>query len=153
MHIGGKVNVKASRRAVWSVLTDAEAVSRCTPGLESMEVLVPGRIFRAVGAIGVGSMKVRFTTEVEWLELHPPRRAVMKLSGRGRRSSVQVGSEVLLADGADGSTDMEWAADVTVKGTLDKLAARLMKPATYQMTGEFFNCIKRKIESGVMTDF
>jgi carbon monoxide dehydrogenase subunit G len=117
-----------------------------------MEVLEPGRRFRAVGALGVGSLKVRFTTEVEWLELYPPRRAVMKLSGRGRRSSVQVGSELLLADGADGSTDMEWSADVTVKGTLNKLAARLMKPVTYQMTGEFFNCIKRKIENDVMMD-
>ena len=148
MRIGGQINIKASRENVWNVLTDAEVVSRCTPGLESMEIIVPGRKYRAEGVLVLGAIKVKFTTDVEWLELDPPHRAVMKMVGRGRRSSFKVGGEALLSDGVDGSTDMQWAAHVKVKGTINKLAARLMKPATSQMTGKFFKCIKKRIESG-----
>jgi len=148
MRIGGQVNIKASREKVWNVLTDAEVVSRCTPGLKSMEIIEPGKRFRAEGAFAFGAFKVKFTTDVEWLELDPPHRAVMKMVGRGRRNSVKVGSEVLLSDGNDGSTDMQWAARVKVEGTINKLAAKLMQPATSQMTGKFFRCIKKKIERG-----
>ena len=148
MRIGGKVNVKASRENVWNVLTDTESVSQCTPGLESLEIIVPGRKFKAVGALVVGAIKVGFKADVEWLELEPPHRAVMKMSGRGRKTSFKVGSEALLSDGVDGSTDLQWAARVKVKGTANKLTARLLKPVINKVMGKFFKCLKKRMESG-----
>ena len=41
---------------------------------------------------------------------------------------------------------MEWSADVKVLGTIASLAARLMKPVTQKLTGQFFTCVKKKLE-------
>jgi carbon monoxide dehydrogenase subunit G len=85
-------------------------------------------------------------TDVEWVELDAPNRARMKMRGTAPGSSIDVASEMHLADGPDGSTDMEWSAEVKVLGTVASLAARLMKPVTQKLTGEFFSCVKKKIE-------
>jgi uncharacterized protein len=146
MQFDGKVNIRVPRAEVWAFLTDAEAVSQCMPGLESIEIVSPNKSFRAIGALGLGSVKVRMTTDVEWTELQPPERATMKMKGTAPGSSIDVASAMRLADGTDGSTDMEWSADVKVMGTIASLAARLMKPVTQQLTGQFFSCVKKKIE-------
>lgn len=146
MRVEGNVNIKAPPEKVWKVLTDPRKVSQCTPGLESLKIITPGRKFQAVGSLGLGSLKIRFTTDVEWLELEPPRRARMKMNGKASGSSIDVGSEMELVDGPDGSTSMKWSAEVKVLGDIASLAARLMKPVTQKMTGQFFNCLKKKVE-------
>lgn len=147
MLIEGKDNIKATRAKVWKFLTDAESVSKCTPGIESMEIIEPGKKFRAIGALGLGTVKVKFNTTIEWLELQKPDKAKMKMSGTAPGSSIDVGSEIQLADGPKGSTDLTWKADVSVVGSIASLAARLMKPVTAKMTGQFFSCLKKNIEA------
>ena len=39
MHLEGSVNIKASRETVWQFLTDAQKVSQCAPGVESVEIV------------------------------------------------------------------------------------------------------------------
>ena len=147
MLIEGKDNIKATRREVWKFLTDAESVSKCTPGIESMEILEPGKKFQALGALGLGTVKVKFKTTIEWLELKEPDRATMKMNGTAPGSSIDVGSEIALADGPAGTTDLVWKAEVNVVGSIASLAARLMKPVTAKMTTQFFSCVKKKIEA------
>ncbi|MGH9323279.1 MAG: CoxG family protein [Vicinamibacteria bacterium] len=146
MLIEGKDTIRATRSEVWKFLTDAESVAKCTPGLESMEVLEPNKKFQALGALGLGTVKVKFKTVIEWTELKPPDSARMKMSGTAPGSNIDVVSEIQLEDGPNGATDLLWKADVRVVGTIASLAARLMKPVTAKMTNQFFDCVKKKIE-------
>jgi carbon monoxide dehydrogenase subunit G len=146
MLLEGKETIQATRTEVWKFLTDAESVAKCTPGLESMEILEPQKKFQAIGALGLGTVKVKFKTTIEWTELEEPESAKMKMSGTAPGSSIDVASDVKLRDGADGSTELAWTADVKVVGTIATLAARLMKPVTAKMTSQFFGCVKKKIE-------
>ena len=148
MRFEGKVNIRAPRTDVWAFLTDASAVSHCMPGLESIEVITPNQKFRAVGSMGLGSVKLKMNTDVEWVELDAPNQAKMKMRGTASGSSIDVASEMELADGPAGSTDLAWSAEVKVLGTIASLAARLMKPVTQKLTGEFFSCVKEKTERG-----
>ena len=50
MRFEGSLSIKAPRERVWRFLTDPEQVAACAPGLESVEVVEPGRRFRAVAA-------------------------------------------------------------------------------------------------------
>lgn len=147
MLLEGKDNIKASRKEVWAYLVDAESVSKCMPGLESMKVLVPKKKFEAVGALGLGTVKVKFKSAIEWMELNEPEHAKMKMSGTAPGSSIDVTSEMNLSDAADGSTDLAWSANINVVGTIASLAARLMKPVTAKITKQFFACVKKKIEA------
>ncbi|MFQ5790793.1 MAG: CoxG family protein [Acidobacteriota bacterium] len=146
MRLDGRVHIKAPRERVWKFLTDADAISKCMPGVDSIEVVTPDKKFRATGSVGLGSVKVKFSNDVEWTELDPPKSAKMKIHGTSPGSSLDMTSVMSLADGPGGSTDMNWSADVKVLGTLASLAARLMKPVTQKLAGEFFNCVKKKIE-------
>ena len=146
MLIEGKDTIKASRDEVWKFLTDAESVAMCTPGIESMEILEPNKKFQALGALGLGTVKIKFKTTIEWTELDAPNRAKMKMHGTAPGSSIDVTSEVDLSDGGNGATCLVWKADVRVVGSIASLAARLMKPVTAKMTGQFFSCVKKRIE-------
>lgn len=146
MHVEGTVTIDAPRQQVWAFLTDPDEVGKCAPGLESMEILEPDERFRAVVSVGFGSMKARFTADVEWVELDEPERAKMKAHGTAPGSTADATSEMKLAENAAGGTDLDWTADITIQGTIASLASRLMGSMTQRLTGEFFDCVKKNIE-------
>jgi uncharacterized protein len=146
MHFDGTVTINAPRNKVWKFLTDPQALSACAPGLESIEVITPNQKFRAVASVGFGAVKATFVTDAEWLDLDPPNRARMKAHGKAPGSVVDTSSEMVLADGPNGSTELKWVADVTVIGTIASLAARLMGVVAQKLTDAFFDCVRKKIE-------
>ncbi len=146
MRFAGTVTIEAPRAQVWKFLTDPHSVGLCAPGLESLEVIIPDKQFKAVAAVGFGSVSVKFNMNVEWLELDPPNRGKIKARGSAPGSAVEGSSEMILRDLPNGSTEMDWTADVVVFGTIASLASRLMGSLTRRLTGEFFNCVKAKIE-------
>ena len=147
MHLEGTVSIDAPREKVWQSLTDPNFVSQCAPGLESMEIIEPNKKFQAVASAGLGSIKVTFKTDVEWLDLDPPTWASMRLHGTAPGSAMDMASEMLLSDGPDGATELKWAAEVVVLGTIASVAARLMSPVAQLLVGSMFNCVKSKIEA------
>jgi carbon monoxide dehydrogenase subunit G len=111
-----------------------------------MEIIEPNKKFQAVAGAGFGSIKITFKTDVEWLELDPPTKASMKVHGTAPGSAVDMTSAMILSDGPDGSTNLNWTAEVVVLGTIASVAARLMQPVASLLVGALFKCIKAKIE-------
>lgn len=146
MQLEGEVDINAPRETVWEFLTDPHQVSKCAPGLDSLEVLEEDKRFQAIVSVGFGSMKARFTAEVEWLELEPPSRAKMKAHGVAPGSTADAVSEMVLSESEGGGTALTWTADVSIQGTIASLASRLMGSMTQRLTGEFFNCVKGNVE-------
>lgn len=146
MRFEGALTIKAPRERVWRFLTDPEAVSGCAPGLESIEILVPGERFRAVAAVGFGAVKASFVSDVEWLDLDAPTRARMKVHGTAPGSAVDAVSEMVLSDGAGGTTSMQWSAEVSVVGAIASIAARLMGSVAQRVTDAFFDSVRERIE-------
>jgi len=147
MHLEGTVTINANRARVWDFLTDPNQVSQCAPGVESVEITEPGKKFRAIAAVGFGTVKARFAGDVEWLELEAPDRAKMKAHGNAPGSAADVVSEMKLSDAPNGGTQLNWTADVTIVGQLAGLAARLMGTVSQKLTAAFFDCVRKKIEA------
>jgi carbon monoxide dehydrogenase subunit G len=145
-HFEGTVNINAPREVVWAFLMDPYKVGACMPGVESVEVEAGDKKFKAVAAIGFGTVKARFKGDAEFIEVEEPNWATLKAHGNAPGSAMDVVSLMLLSDGEDGTTDMKWSADITVLGSLASLAARLMGGITKKMSADFFNCFKKKIE-------
>ena len=146
MQLSGTVNIKAPRQKVWDFLTDPNQVAQCAPGVESVETIEPGRKFKAIAAIGFGTVKAKFKGDGEFVELEAPNRAKIKAHGNAPGSAADVMSEMFLSDGPEGSTDMRWTADITILGQLASLAARMMAPVSQKLTEQFFAAVKKKIE-------
>lgn len=145
-HFEGTLTIKAPREKVWRFFVDPHAVSRCLPDVQSLEVLEEGR-FKAVVRVGVSFIKGDFAFDVSMVELDAPRHARIKGRGGGLGSAVDVESTIALADGAEGTTDLRWAADVVVSGTIASVGARLLSNVVEKKTGELFECIKTQLEA------
>lgn len=147
MNFSGEVTIQAPRDKVWGFLTEAESVSECAPGLESLEVVVPGEKFKAVASVGFGTVKVTFNAEVEWLELEPPGMARMRAHGTAPGSAADATTKMILEEAGEGSTKLVWEAEVQISGTITSLASRLMGSVTKRLTGAFFDCVRKKVEA------
>ncbi|MFV1859019.1 MAG: CoxG family protein [Anaerolineales bacterium] len=147
MKLNGEVTIQADRQKVWEFLTDAESVSQCAPGLESMVIIEPDKQFEAVVAVGFGTIKVRFVTNVRWVELDPPNTAKMTAHGTAPGSAADVNGEMRLEDTPGGGTRMTWSADVVVSGTITSLASRMMGSVSKKIANNFFDCVRGVLEA------
>lgn len=147
MQLKGDVTIRAPRKKVWDFMTDPEQIGQCAPGVEKIEVIEPLKRYRGSVSIGLGSVKARFSGEIEILELNEPNHAKLKAHGSATGSVADAVSEMRLEDGPDGSTLVHWTADVTVAGQLASLASRLMVPVSQKLAGVFYDQVRKKIES------
>ena len=147
MQLKGDVTIRAPRKAVWDFMTDPEQIGQCAPGVEKIEVIEPLKKYKGTVSIGFGAVKARFSGEVDILELDEPNRAKLKAHGSATGSAADAVSEMYLSDGPDGSTLVHWTADVNVAGQLASLAARLMVPVSQKLSSQFYEEVRKRIES------
>jgi carbon monoxide dehydrogenase subunit G len=147
MHFEGHVPIKASREKVWAFVTDPEQVGPCGPGVEKIEV-VDATHFKATAKVGIGFISARFNVDMNFAELQPPDKAVIKAHGQAPGSAVDANAEMTLSDGeAVGTTVMDWTAEVNLSGTLASVGARLIEGTATKMIGQTFECMRAKLEA------
>jgi uncharacterized protein len=143
----GTVPIKAPRDRVWAFVVDPDKVGQCGPGVESLEVVDPTH-FKATAKVGIGFIRARFVVNLEFAELTPPERALIKAHGQAPGSAVDATAEMRLVDGPEpGSTVMDWSADVLIAGTLASIGARMIEGTANKMISETFDCIRAKLEA------
>lgn len=147
MQLKGDVTIRAPRKKVWDFMTDPNQIGQCAPGVEKIEMIEPLKKYRGTVSVGFGAVKARFSGEVDILELDEPNRAKLKAHGSATGSVADAVSEMHLSDGPDGSTNVHWTADVTVSGQLASLAARLMVPVSQKLASQFYEQVRKKIET------
>lgn len=146
MQLKGNVTIKAPRKKVWDFLTDPTQIGQCAPGVEKIETIEEMKKYRGVISVGLGSVKARFSGEVDVLELDEPNRAKLKAHGTASGSAADAVCEMTLSDAPDDATLVLWTADVNVSGQLASLASRLMAPVSQKLANEFYNEIRKRIE-------
>jgi uncharacterized protein len=146
MVLKGNVSIRAPRKQVWDFLTDPNQLGLCVPGVEKIEIIEPNKKYRGVVSIGLGGVKARFNGDVDVLELDEPNRAKLKAHGTATGTAADLLSEMSLSDGVNGSTLVNWTADVNVSGQLASLASRLMIPVSQKLSDQFYNEVRKRIE-------
>jgi uncharacterized protein len=146
MEFSGTQQIAVPIEKVWAFLLDVNNVAGCAPGFQSLEVLGDEH-WKAVVAVGVGPVKAKFTMDVTRPEMHEPDLMVVKGRGKAPGSAVEMsGTMNLISEGPE-ETRMDWSATVTVSGTLASVGARLMNSTAEKLTGQFFDCLKKKLQS------
>ena len=113
MHFEGSVPINASRDKVWAFVIDPDQVGQCGPGVETIEV-VDATHFKATAKVGIGFISARFNVDMEFAELQPPDRALIKAHGQAPAAPWTPPPRCACQDGPDGSTVMDWNADVNL---------------------------------------
>ena len=153
MEFSGTQTIAAPIEKVWAFLLDVNNVAACAPGFQSMEVMGEEH-WKAVVAVGIGAVKARFTMDVTRPELQQPEHMVVKGRGKAPGSAVDLNGDMHLTALDGGQTEMDWKASVVVSGTIASVGARLMQGVAERLTGQFFDCLKSKLqtaESGTPT--
>jgi carbon monoxide dehydrogenase subunit G len=147
MLLKGDVTIRAPRKKVWDFLTDPNQLGQCVPGVEKIETIEPLKKYRGTVSVGLGTVKARFNGDVEILELDEPDHAKLKAHGTATGSVADAVSEMTLSDAEDGSTLVQWTADVNVSGQLTSLVSRLMVPVSQKLAGVFYEEVRKRIEN------
>jgi carbon monoxide dehydrogenase subunit G len=147
MLLKGDVTIQAPRKKVWDFLTDPNQIGQCVPGVEKIEIVEELKKYRGIVSVGLGSVKARFSGDVEILELDEPKRAKLRAHGTATRSVADAVSEMRLSDGPDNSTLVQWTADINVSGQLTSLVSRLMVPVSQKLAGVFYDEVRKRIET------
>lgn len=146
MEFSGTQTIDASIEKVWTFLLDVNKVAACAPGFQSLEELGDEH-WKAVVSVGVGAVKAKFTMDVTRPDMHEPEHMVVKGRGKAPGSAVELSGDMHLTALEDNQTQMEWKAMVIISGTIASVGARLLQGTAEKLTGQFFNCLKTKLQT------
>ena len=146
MHFEGSVPITADRQAVWAFVNDPNQVASCGPGVDSVEV-IDDRQYKVVARIGIGMIKATFGIDVTRGEQRAPDFAELSGSGKAPGSAVDGSARMDLSDGPDGTTIMDWTADIHIHGKLASVGARLIEGTSRKLIGQTFDCMRAKLEA------
>jgi len=151
MEFSGTQTIATPIKDVWAFLMDVNKVASCAPGFQSLEVM-ENEHWKAVVAVGVGAVKAKFTLDVTRPEVEEPTRMVVKGRGKAPGSAVDMSGDMQLTDLDSGETRMDWKASVVVSGTIASVGARLLQGTAERLTGQFFDCLKTKLQAQATTN-
>ncbi len=145
MKFEGSYTINAPRQKVWEFLIDPNAIAKCLPDLQRLDIEGPDK-FSALVKVGVGFIKGDFKMRLQITEKQPPSHATMTITGSGASSSVDVLTTIDLADKGP-ATELKWTADVKVGGLMAGLGQRMMGSATEKTVSDMFECVKKQLEA------
>jgi carbon monoxide dehydrogenase subunit G len=117
-------------------LLDPAVIRRCTPGLEKLEEVAPGR-FDALLEVKLPAVSGRFSGSIEHLERVEAERLALRLTGKGPPGHVDGRASFALAPVPEG-TEIAWQADVQIGGVIARLGQRMLSGVAKEMAGQFF---------------
>jgi len=93
----------------------------------------------------VGSIRVRFTMDVELYDIMDGRSAKMRVRGKAPGSAIDVVSNLQVNDAGSGGTQLNWSATSEVSGTVANVGARLMEGTARKLTEQFWTDFAQRV--------
>jgi uncharacterized protein len=146
MEFSGTQSIAAPIDKVWAFLMDVNNVAECAPGFQSLEELGEEH-WKAVVAVKIGAVTAKFHLDVTRPEMQEPEHMVVKGRGKAPGSAVDLSGNMHLSALSESETRMDWKAIVVVSGTIASVGARLMSGTAERLTTQFFDSLKKKLQS------
>ena len=144
LEFSGSPAIAAPRERVWERLMDPHFVAQSAPGVESVQAIDPTH-FKVISGFGVGSIRVRFTMDVELYDIMKGRSAKMRVRGKAPGSAIDVVSNLQVDDAGSGNTQLKWSATSEVSGTVASVGARLMEGTARKLTEQFWTDFAKRV--------
>jgi len=144
LEFSGSPAIAAPRERVWERLMDPHFVAQSAPGVESVEAVDPTH-FKVISGFGVGSIRVRFTMDVELFDIDAGKSAKMRVRGKAPGSAIDVVSNLQVNDAGSGGTQLNWSATSEVSGTVANVGARLMEGTARKLTEQFWTDFAQRV--------
>lgn len=130
--------IAAAAQRLWDVLLDPDAMAKCVPGMQSIEV-VSDREYLAQVKVKIAFISACFKVRTVVSEMTPPTYLRSESTGEDSSigSTVKSVSEMFLTPVDDGHTELRVKVKATVMGKLGNLGLNPMRTKAERMWGEF----------------
>jgi uncharacterized protein len=145
MILQGERIFDAPRATVWRVLNDPASMAATMPGVESFDVHDDVRWTANVKIpLGLGGLKMKIDmnkTEERELEY-----AAMQIKGQGVGAMMNMVTKFELSDTAEGTTKMNWSADVKIAGPVGSMGQRVLQPIVNQQVQHVLGALEQQVQ-------
>jgi uncharacterized protein len=138
MIFAGKIDLDVPADQAWDFLIDINKFSACLPGIEEVKQ-IDDKTFEGVLAASVGPISGKFTFRSTILESRPPEQMLVHTEGTDSvtKSTVIADMTVDLRKLSEEKTQMDYKADVKIKGRLAILGDMVLRATATLILQEF----------------
>jgi carbon monoxide dehydrogenase subunit G len=146
MIFDGKIDLDVPVEQAWDFLIDINKFSACLPGIEEVKQ-IDDKTFEGALVAAVGPISGKFTFRATIVESQPPDQMVVRTEGTDSvtKSTVNTDMTVDLRKLAEDKTQMEYRADVKIKGRLAILGDMVLRATATLILQEF----SRRLHKGL----
>lgn len=138
MILDGKIDLNVPAEKAWDFLIDINKFSTCLPGIDEVKQ-IDDKTFDGIISATVGPMSGKFNFRSTILESRPPEQMVVRTEGTDSvtRSTVNADMTVDLRRLSDTKSQMDYKADVKIKGRLAILGDMVLRATATLILQEF----------------
>jgi uncharacterized protein len=138
MQMAGERRIAASPQRVWEALNDAQVLSQCIPGCQSLVKEADDR-FNAVAEVKIGPIGARFKGAVVLSDIDAPNGYTISGTGNGGVAGSAKGQAKVQLRGEGGGTLLSYQVDAQVGGRMAQLGGPLIDATAKNMADKFFS--------------
>ena len=138
MILDGKIDLNVPVEKAWEFLMDINKFSSCLPGIDEIRQ-IDDKTFEGLISAAVGPISGKFNFRSTIVDSHPPAQMTVKTEGTDSvtHSKVNADMTVDLRKVSDNQTQMDYQADVKIKGRLGILGDMVLRATATLILQEF----------------
>jgi uncharacterized protein len=146
MIFDGKIDLDVPVSKAWDFLIDINKFSACLPGIEEVKQ-IDDKTFEGALVAAVGPISGKFTFRARIVESQPPDQMVVRTEGTDSvtKSIVNADMTVDLHRLTDNKTQMDYKADVKIKGRLAILGDMVLRATATLILQEFTRRLHKEL--------
>ncbi len=143
----GKIEIGVPAAKVWDFLIDIHQFASCMPGLEKV-TQIDDRTFDGMIGATVGPISGKFSFRSTIVESRPPKELVVRTEGTDSvtGSSMTVNVTATLREPMEGRTELNYHANVEIKGRLAILGDMILRATATLLLEEFAKRLRKRLE-------
>jgi uncharacterized protein len=138
MIFDGKINLGVPTQKAWDFLIDINKFSTCLPGIDEIKQ-IDDKTFDGIISATVGPISGKFSFRSTIVESRPPDQMVVRTEGSDSvtKSTVNADMTVDLRGISENKTEMDYRADIKIKGRLAILGDMVLRATATLILQEF----------------
>jgi len=138
MIFDGKIDLDVPKQQAWDFLIDINKFSTCLPGIDEVKQ-IDDKTFDGVLTATVGPISGKFSFRATIVESRPPEQMAVRTEGTDSvtKSTVNADMTVDLREISENKTEMDYRADIKIKGRLAILGDMVLRATATLILQEF----------------
>jgi carbon monoxide dehydrogenase subunit G len=146
MILDGKIELDVPAEKAWDFLIDINKFSTCLPGIDEVKQ-IDDKTFDGIISANVGPISGKFNFRSTIVESRPPEQMVVRTEGTDTvtKSTVNADMTVDLRRVSDSKSQMDYKADVKIKGRLGILGDMVLRATATLILQEFTKRLHKEL--------